>query len=166
MNGWDNSTYVLALVISNMAALLILFCCWKYPRVGRFLFFLLFNWASYTNWSTALHTPQFYLDYADLAFLPSYTTFIKGWFSQHILLMVGCIATGQLLIAISMWLKGWIFTLGTIGGIIFLLGILPLGVGAGFPFPVIAAIAFYLLLTNPSIDYLWKRNVPRAYAIH
>jgi hypothetical protein len=166
MNGWENSTYVLALVISNVAALLILFCCWKNPRAGRFLFFLLFSWAGYTNWKTALHTPQFYLDYADLAFLPFYTTFIKGWFSRHILLLVGAIASGQLLIAVSMWLRGWIFKLGTIGGIIFLLAILPLGVGAGFPFPIIAALAFYLLLKHPSIDYLWKRNVTTVYAVH
>jgi hypothetical protein len=65
-----------------------------------------------------------------------------------------------------MWLREWIFKLGTMGGIIFLLGILPLGVGAGFPFPIIAAIAFYLLLKNPSIDYLWKRNLPQVYTVH
>lgn len=157
MNGWNDPEMLLPLFISNIVALLLLISCWKYQRLGRLLMFLLFIWAGCTNWSFAIKSPHIYLDYANYAFLPFYRNFIKGWFSQHIVLMVGLIATCQLLIACSMVLKGWIFKLGTVGGMLFLVGIIPLGVGSGFPFPIIAAFAFYLLFRSGSTDYLWKK---------
>jgi hypothetical protein len=156
MYGWDNMNYLLAHIISNFFAVIILFFCWNYQRIGRILMFLLFGWAGVINWLTALHTPQDYLSYADFTFVTFYKDFIRGWFSQNVLMAVGFIATSQLLIAVTMWFKGWLFKLGTIGGMIFLVSIIPLGVGSGFPFPIIAAIAFYKLFTTIDIDVLWK----------
>lgn len=156
MNGWNNPHFLIALLASNVVALVILFFAWKNQRVARLLLFALFAWAGCFNWYTAAHSPADYLNYADLAFLSFYRSFIRGWFSHNVLWMVGFIATGQLLIAASMWLKGRLFKLGAIGGIIFLVAIIPLGVGSGFPFPIITALAFYLLYKNPSVDYLWK----------
>lgn len=158
MNSFDNTHVLLALLISNIVGLLILFCCFRYQRIGRLLLFLLFIWAGYTNWRTVSTTPHVYVDYADYAFLPLYKTFINGWFHQHILLLVGFIATAQVFIGISMLLKGIIYRLGTIGGLLFLIGIIPLGIGSGFPFPIIVSIAFYLLFKQPRVDYLWKRE--------
>jgi hypothetical protein len=90
------------------------------------------------NWRAALHTPQFYIDYADLTFSDIYKQFILDWFSNHITVVVGFIATCQALIAVAMLLKGWIFKLGAIGAIIFLLAIVPFGVGSAFPSLVMA----------------------------
>ena len=155
MKGFENQTYLLMYIISNVVALLILSTAWKQPRIARLLFFLLFIWASWTNWKTALYNPQFYIEYADLSFLTIYRQFIRGWFSEHVTEMVGFIATCQALIAVSMLLKGWMLKTGAIGAIIFLLGIAPLGVGSAFPFSITASLALYLILKDGTNDYLW-----------
>jgi len=156
MNGWNNPAYVLALIISNIIALIILYFAWSRPGIARFLLFLLFAWAAYTNWNMAMQSPQEYVNFADLAFLGFYKNFIRGWFSQHGAWLIAAIAIGQLLIALAMLWKGWLFRLGTIGGFIFMIAIIPLGVGSAFPFPIITAITFYLLYRKKNIDILWK----------
>ncbi|HJW16053.1 MAG TPA: hypothetical protein VJ499_02985 [Flavisolibacter sp.] len=166
MNGWDNPGYVLALIISNIIALVIYYFARKIPRLARLLFFFLFAWAAFTNWNMAMNRPQEYLSFADLAFLGIYKNFINGWFSQHAALLIAAIALGQLLIALSMLWKGWVFKLGTIGGIIFLVAIIPLGVGSGFPFPIITAMAFYLLYRQKNVDVLWKGPKSELTAPH
>ena len=102
MKGLDNNTYLVLYIISNVIALLILLTSWKHYRLSRLLFFLVFAWASWTNWNEALVAPQFYLDYASLTFSTLYRDFIQGWFSRHITLAVGFIATCQALIAVAM----------------------------------------------------------------
>ncbi len=158
MKGLDNELYIILLTISNAVAILQLIAAIKWPRIARFSFFLLFAWASWTNWIESQLTPQFYLDYADLTWSDGYRNFIKGWFSQHIQLAVGLIATCQGLIAISMLLKGWIFRIGSIGAIIFLLAILPFGVGSGFPCTAIMAAAIIVLLKKHNNEFIWQKN--------
>lgn len=165
MKGLDNQTYLLLYIISNAAALLILWAAWKQQRIARLLLFLLFTWASWTNWKTALNNPQFYIEYADLSFLNIYRQFIRGWFSEHVTEMVGSIATCQALIAVSMLLRGWMLKTGAIGAIIFLLGIAPLGVGSAFPFSITVSLALYLILKNRTNDYLWI-NPNAKYQYH
>jgi hypothetical protein len=135
---------------------------WKQHRILRLMFFLIFGWASWTNWNEAIIAPQFYLDYAGLTFSDLYRDFIEEWFSWHITLAVGFIATCQALIAVSMLFKGWIFRTGSIGAIIFLIAIAPLGVGSAFPCTLIMAVAMWLLLREKQTDYLWishSRNI-------
>ena len=162
MKGLENPTHLLLYIISNVVALLLLWSAWKQPRMARLLFFLLFAWASWTNWTTALNHPQFYIEYADLSFLNIYKQFIRGWFSNHITGTVGFIATCQAFIAVSMILKGWVLKLGTIGAIMFLLAIAPLGVGSGFPFSLFASAALYFILRSKVNDYLWVNNNSKA----
>jgi hypothetical protein len=158
MKGLDNQTYVLLLVISNVVAILQLIAAVKWPRIARISFFLLFAWASWTNWNESQQTPQFYLDYADLTWSGWYRDFINGWFAGHIQSAVGFIATCQGFIAISMLLKGWIFRFGAIGAIIFLLAILPFGVGSGFPCTSIMAVAMFILLRRHKDEFIWQKN--------
>lgn len=139
-----------------MVGLIILLSCWKNQRLGRLLMLALFIWAGITNWYMAIDSPEVYVNYAHYAFLPVYRTFIAGWFSQHVVWVVGPIATLQVLIGVSMALKGPIYRLGTLGGMIFLVAIIPLGVSSGFPFPIVTAIAFLLLFLAAPVDYLWK----------
>ena len=155
MKGLDNSTYLMLYIISNVAALLILWLSWKMQRMARLLLCIIFAWASWTNWNEAIVAPQFYLDYGNLAFSGSYRHFINGWFSTHITLAVGFIATCQALIAFSILLKGWIFKTSVVGAIVFLLAIAPLGVGSAFPCTVILAISFWMLIRKKKVDYLW-----------
>jgi hypothetical protein len=156
MKGLNNEIYIVLLLISNAVAILQLIAALKWPRIARVSFFLLFVWASWTNWRTSQQSPQYYLEYGELAWSGWYRTFISGWFAEHIKLAVGFVATGQALIAISMLLKGWIFKAGCIGGILFLLAILPLGVGSGFPCTAIMAAALYILMRKHSHSYFWK----------
>ena len=155
MKGLDNSTYLMLYIISNVVALLILGFSWKMRRIARLLLFFIFLLASWTNWNEAIVAPHFYLDYAGLTFSGFYRHFINGWFSTHITLAVGFIATCQALIAFSMLCKGWIFKTGAVGAIIFLLAIAPLGVGSAFPCTVILAVSIWLLLRYKEVDYLW-----------
>jgi len=91
-----------------------------------------------------------------------YKQFIRGWFSYHVTEVVGFIATCQALIAFSMLLKGWWLITGATGAIIFLLAIAPLGVGAAFPFSLIAAAALYCIIRNHQNDYLWINHNSKA----
>ena len=149
MKGLDKQVYVILLIISNVVAILQLIAAIKWPNIARISFSLLFGWACWVNWKTSLQTPQFYLDYAELAWSDWYKTFILGWFAEHTKLAVGFIATCQGVIAIAMLSKGWIFKIGCLGAIIFLVAILPFGVGSGFPCTAIMAVAVTFCQKKP-----------------
>jgi hypothetical protein len=158
MKGLDNQLYVTLLVIANLVAVLQLVTSVKWPRIARLSFFMLFAWASWTNWKTCLQNPLVYLEYADLTWSSWYKNFINGWFANNIILAIGFVATCQAMIAIAMLLKGWIFSAGCIAAIAFLLAILPLGIGAGFPSTAIMAFACYILLRKQPANFLWEKN--------
>ena len=155
MNSLQNQTYLIAYIISNTLAIIYFIAALKSPRVSRLLFLILFAWASYINWHTVIQTPKDYLNYADLTFLKVYKTFISGWFSDHLQIAVGFIATAQMLIAVSLLTRGWIYRISLIGGVIFLLAIIPLGIGSAFPCTLLLAIALGLLGSQD--QYLWQR---------
>jgi len=104
---------------------------------------------------TSQKTPNDYLQYAELNLSTLYINFINEWFSKHIPLVVGFIATCQGLIALALLMKGRIFKLACAGGIIFLLAIVPFGVGSGFPCKITFAIALFVLFKKGT-TYLWK----------
>jgi hypothetical protein len=160
MKGLDNSNNLLLYIISNSIALLILFVTWKNLRWGRLLFFLVFAWASWTNWTTALKNPATYLGEADLTFFEFYRKFILGWFSRNIILAVGFIASCQALIAFSMLGKTTVVRAGAVGGILFLVAIAPFGTGSAFPCTLILAIAMGFIFSRKKHNYLWLRAEP------
>ena len=163
MDHLNNGSYISLLVISNVVAILQLIASFKWPAIGRFSFFFLFAWASWTNWVTSQHTPHVYLEYADLAWIFFYKQFINGWFKEHIPFAVGCIAFCQALIAAAFLLKGRIFRLGCISAIVFLLAILPLGIGAGFPCTAIMAAGILILLKKHNNAYLWEKKTSQKH---
>lgn len=158
MKGLENQDYVLLLAISNTIAILLLLAALWWPRIARILFFLLFSWACWINWTTSQRIPDSYLEYADLTWSGWYRNFITGWFANNIQLAVGSIAACQGLIAVSMLLKGWIFKMGIIGAILFFLSILPLGVGSGFPCTAIMAVAMLILTKKDNIEFIWEKS--------
>ena len=158
MDALENKIYLIAFVISNLFALTLLFLSFKHLKLVRFLFCLLFGWASWANWTTALNSPDDYLNYADLTFLPGYKNFILGWFSGHILTFVGFIATSQAFIAFSLLLKGWTYRLGVVGGVFFLVTIIPLGVGSAFPCTIVLAIAMAKLYKDHNEFIITKKG--------
>ena len=159
MKALENQAFLIAYIISNILAIIFFIAAFKWPRICRLLFFILFAWASWINWNMAINNPKDYLNYADLAFLEIYKTFILGWFSDHTQMAVGLIATGQALIAISLLLKGTIYRLGLIGGIMFLIAIIPLGIGSAFPCTLLLAISLGLMHNQD--QYIWKHEESR-----
>ena len=156
MDYTDQTTVIIGVIISNAVALTMFYLSWKKIAMARLFFFLLFSWAAITNMFTAIYSPSHYLEYADFAILPIYRDFILGFFSRHITTLVLLVASCQLIIAISMLLKGNTFKLGCVGGMIFLISILPLGFGSGSPAPLIWCVALYILFKKNVQLYWWK----------
>ena len=143
-------------IISNIVFGLMIVCALKRPIVARIFLGGFFLWASYFNSTSALNSPEVYLNYARLDALPLYSSFINGFFSRHVTPLVCGIAAGQFLIFAGMVLNKHLTKLACIGGIIFGLAIAPLGVGSAFPSTVSMAIAFYILLKKYDHDYIWN----------
>ena len=149
--------YLLPYLISQAASLIILITAWKKTRWARWLFSVLFFWASATNMYIGLTDPDSYLDNARFA-IPLYQDFINGWFSQYNHIIIPLIAIGQFFIAAGMLLHGWWVKLACIGSIIFLLSISPLMVGSAFPFSITVSIAAVIVFTDDDKNYIWKKQ--------
>jgi hypothetical protein len=135
--GWQ----VYALVLVLVAA--------KWPRVARSIFSILFLGAGVWNLFASLTMPHFYVTtYGPLA-TPPYAAFINGPFAANPALFVVPIALGQLAIGILATGTGPWVRLAMIGGMVFLLAIAPMGVGAAFPFSVFVIVAAYLVYRRP-----------------
>jgi len=149
--------YLMPYIISQAASLTMLIAALKRSRWARWLFSMLFLWASATNMYIGLTDPDSYLDNARFA-IPLYQDFINGWFSHYNHIIIPLIAVGQFFIAAGMILNGWWVKLACIGSIIFLLSIAPLMVGSAFPFSITVSIAAVLILINDDKNYAWKRQ--------
>lgn len=160
MQGFENPIYLVAYILSNVVAVLILYTAITHSRLSRILLIVLFGWASWINYTTVHKTPAFYLDYAPLA-ASWYADFILGWFRNHIAGMVTLISVGQALITLGLILKGWWVKIACAGAIVFLLCIAPLGIGSAFPFSFIVSVAIYFILKKDNLDYVWVQNKKR-----
>jgi hypothetical protein len=147
---WTPTFMLYAQLGSILCALAMLAASLAAPATGRLLFIALFAWAALMNLRTALATPEVYLDYAAFTDLDLYRRFIEGFFANHITAIVGTIAFGQAAIAALLLIKGLPRLLGLAGAFVFLLAIVPLGVGSGFPATLIMAMAAAHLI---SVDH-------------
>jgi len=150
--------YWIPWTVSNTIALIILILAIKKSRWARWTFFLLFAWACWINLRTASISPGDYMGYAELTPIGFYKDFISGWFKDNITTMVSVIAIGQGLIALGFLGKGWMVKLACLGAMLFFLGITPLGIGAGFPVPVIGIITAYFILKKDDLDFAWRNG--------
>lgn len=155
MNGLHE--YLVPYIISQAASILILFAAILNTRIARWLFAILFLWASCTNMYVGITSPDSYLDNARFA-IPLYRDFINGWFSHYNHIIIPLIAVGQFCISAGMlWKNGWV-KLACIGAIIFLLSIAPLMVGSAFPFSITVSIAAWLILKNDKKESLLRKR--------
>jgi murein DD-endopeptidase MepM/ murein hydrolase activator NlpD len=135
---------------STIVALLMLIVSVRSRSAGRKLFAVLFGWAAGTNAWTALASPADYLGYAGLTFSDLYRGFILGFFGQHITPIVVGIAIGQLCIAIALLRDRRWQRIGLAAAVLFLLAIVPLGIGAAVPATVIMALGAGVLWREPA----------------
>jgi hypothetical protein len=63
----------------------------------------------------------------------------------------------QGLTAVTITLKGMVFILGCWSGMILCLALIPLGLHAAFPAPIIAALGLFYLQRTPENTYLWSK---------
>ncbi len=140
--------------VSNAIALILLFLCWKYPRYGRTGFGVIFLSASIVNTLTSIYGPHGYLEYRHFAIFEFYKTFIEGFFADNIRLIVLSIAAGQLLIAVGIFYGKQLLKPALVGGILFSLAIIPLGVGSGMPVPLIMIISLWVLYSKHSKNHI------------
>ena len=160
MTGLDE--YLIPYIISQVASIIILVVAWKNTRWARWLFALLFFWASGINMFLGITNPNVYQEYADMA-IPFYRDFINGWFSHNNHIIIPLIAIGQFCIAMGMLLKGIWVKLACAGSILFLLSIAPLLVGSAFPFSITVSLAAILIYRNDDKNYAWKRQLRPAF---
>ena len=137
-------------LLTNAIALALVYLAFKRHRLTRLIFILIFLLAGLFNIYTVLAQPEFFNHYADKAFLDIYRSFISGYFSQHIREVVESIGLGQIIVALLLSAGGRWLHLGVIGGAIFFIALIPLGVSAAFPAMLFFILA--LLLMQYRID--------------
>lgn len=141
MNIQDNW---LPYTITHVITFSLIFVCYKWPKIGKVTWGIIFILAGLFNIYTAMSNPQAYLIYGSHA-VGLYQKFIDGLFSSYTSLIVSLIASGQILVGIFLLMKRTFFLLGIVGGIIFLIAISPLGIGSAFPSTLLMAISLVLL---------------------
>lgn len=134
---------IIAYLVSNLAGSVLWWTSHHRPKIGRFMYSLLFLWAGQFNLRSCRSDPDVYKGYAELAVIPFYKAFIEGWFSDHVTLMVSLIGVGQLLIGLALLIGMLPARLGAWGGIVFLVAIAPLGMGSAFPATILMAMGCY-----------------------
>jgi hypothetical protein len=132
----------------NSAALLLLWLCTRYPHVGRVGFSLFFAASCWPNISLATQMSWLYAKEAEFITVPY--DLALGEITKPILWIT---AICQGLAAMAMTLKGKAFILGCWCGMVLCLALIPLGLRAAFPAPVVAALALYYLQGVPKHTY-------------
>jgi|Deesub1362B_J571_1020462.scaffolds.fasta_scaffold00006_289 hypothetical protein len=132
-------------VVTHLITFGLIFICFKWPKVGKIAWAIVFLLAGGFNLWGALTNPERYIHGFGPTAIGFYQRFIYGPFSAHPSLFIGLIALGQLLVGLFLMLKKPFFSLGILGGIIFLLAISPLGVGSIFPSTLLMAGSLILL---------------------
>jgi len=150
-------------VVSVVVAFLMLGVALRWRTGGRMAYAALFLWASQVNLRIALFRPGEYQGFADLAWSQWYRGFITGFFAEHATSIIALIATGQLLIAVLITSRGLAVRAGLAGAVLFLLAIVPLGVGSAFPATLVMAVGAAWLMRGRFGESLWRetgRRVP------
>ena len=117
--------YLIPYVVSNVVSIILIFICYRYAKVGRVIFGVIFLLAGIFNIYKVYKTPEIYAQvYGATAVFSFYKEFIYGFFSSHIFLVISLIAMGQIIVGIMLFTKN-LYKIGVIGGIVFLLAIAP-----------------------------------------
>ena len=148
-----SAEYIGPYLISNLVALGLVLTAWRWPRVTRYLFALIFLAASLANTVIVLKSPSSYVEgYGELAVLPIYKSFIYGFFSRYTIPIVLLIALGQVILFGLLSFKESLVFWGVLAASFFLFTITPLGLGSAFPCTLILTLALWIML--------WKLQQP------
>ena len=137
-----DSAMATGIAVSTGFAAAFLVLVWKLPQIARWVTGVGFIVASIVNTSTALTNPHAYVEGFGPFAAWGYRQFIYGPFASHTAAFVLAIAAGQFAVGILAF-SGSRF--GSLGAMVFLIAITPLGIGSGFPAPPIMAYAMWHL---------------------
>lgn len=144
------------LLVTNAVAILLLALSWYKPRGARYAWALVFTGASVVNFVIAVNDPSLYVTgFGPMAVFGFVRSFIEGWFAAHALWVVMLIAFAQFLISAGFILGGWARRVAAGVAIAFLLGITLLGLGAGFPSPLIMAAGVGVMTYKLGKKQIW-----------
>jgi hypothetical protein len=132
--------YLVPHLISILIAAAMAVLAHQRPSVGRGLYAALFLWAATVNVRIGLHDPASYQGFAELTLSSTYRAFITGFFARHATEILLAIAAGQAAIGVGLLLRGAIPRFAAVGAVVFMLAILPLGVGSAMPSSLIWAV--------------------------
>jgi hypothetical protein len=146
----DSQDIWLPYAITHAFSFALIFICYKWPKIGKVVWGIIFILAGIFNMYLGNSNPQKYVEYGQHA-VGLYQKFIYGPFGSYASLFVSLIALGQILVGIFLLMKRTLFLLGILGGIIFLIAISPLGIGSAFPAPLLMVLSLVLL-------YIWHKK--------
>ena len=141
-----DKTILIFWILVNLIAIGMALLAWKRPNWGRFLFAFNFLGAAIFNTYFLITDASEFIYYADFTFLKFYRNFIIHLFTEHLTLFMGIIVVSQFLIGLALLGRGWVLKTGAIGGILFLVAIAPLGLGAAFPATLILAFGLFIFI--------------------
>lgn len=159
-----DKTWAVPHLISIVIAISFLVAAIYKPLFARKLYAALFVYATLVNAAVAVYAPQSYLGNARYALFEGLRTFILGWFSQHVGLVVGVISLCQAAITAGLIIGGNAARVALVGAIVFFLAIAPLGVASAFPSSLIWAAGAIWLLANREARASLEESLPRLYA--
>jgi hypothetical protein len=122
-------------------------CAWR-PTAGRVVGGLLLLGGGCFNVWLGTTNPSAYASFGTLAVLDFYKAVVAAVFPAYGTPFILAIAAGQLASGAMLLLGGRWLRLGALGGLLFSLGIAPLGIGSAFPAPLFMALAYGLLLRH------------------
>jgi hypothetical protein len=158
------SEFFVPWLVSNIVSTVLILTALTWPRATRVLFVGIFMLAGLFNIYSGISAPHWYLTYAETAILPIYYQFIVGEFAHHPTAYVVAIGLGQLIVGALLTRDGRLYSLGTIGGVIFMLAITPLGIGSALPAPLLLATA--LVITGRRLRSWSVKLRPASAAVH
>jgi hypothetical protein len=137
--------YLEPFIVSNIVALALLFVGIKWRRAGRISFAVLFIAAGIFNaYQSTVDAGVYATTYGETALLPFYKSLIYNIFAENAEIYVKLIASFQLFAGICLIFKKPLYCIGIFCGIVFLIGIAPLGLGSAFPSTLLMAVALYI----------------------
>jgi len=136
--------YIVPFIVSNIIALFLLFVSIRWKRAARISFGLIFIAAGIFNaYQSSVDASVYTTVYGETA-VSFYKSLIYNVFAKNAEVYVKLIASFQLIAGISLVLKKPLYYIGIFCGIVFLLGIAPLGVGSAFPATILMAVSLYI----------------------
>ena len=146
----DYQHYLGQVIGSNVLALALIALALTRPRIARWIAGCGLIAASIANTLVIVANPQGYITGYGALVWPIYRGIIYGPFAAHPLLYVRLIAAGQFISGFLTLFGRRYRRLGLLGELIFLLAIVPLGVGSAFPSTLLMAIAIAILIRQAS----------------